>query len=187
MRILAINSRGFGQNNYEKVNMLKQVTIDYEINVVLLSSADRKWNESRKSSLKTMFKSINKHVEIIASDSGEETRTNDRYLPGGTVAIYTGKIAGMIIQEQTKQDRMGRWMSTRIEGGTQKMQIINLYRIPDSIQEGILKSRAQYDHVGGVVKISKEYRNKMIKELNLEIKKLKDEGIEGILITGNMN
>ena len=65
-----------------------------------------------------MFKSINKHVEIIASYSGEETRTNDGYLPGGTVAIYTGKIVGMIIQEQTKQDRMGRWMSTRIEGGT---------------------------------------------------------------------
>jgi len=161
--------------------------IDYEIDIVLLSSADQKWNESRKSRLKTMFKSINKYVEIIALDSREETRTNDGYLPGQTVAIYTGKIAGMIIQEQTKQDRMGRWTSTRIEGGTQKMQIINLYRIPDSTQEGILKSRAQYDHIAGVVKTSKEYRNEMIKELNIEIKKLKDEGIEGILITGDMN
>jgi len=31
------------------------------------------------------------------------------------------------------------------------MQIINVYRITDSSQEGILKTRAQYDRVNGEV------------------------------------
>ena len=55
-----------------------------------------------------MFKSINKNVEIVTSDSGEETKTEGVYLPGGTMLLYTGKIAGMINLEKSSEDRMGR-------------------------------------------------------------------------------
>ena len=51
---------------------------------------------------------------------------------------------------------------TRIEGGKKAMQVINMYRIPDSTQEGILKSRAQYDRAGGEVKSVKEYRKEVL-------------------------
>ena len=67
------------------------------------------------------------------------------------------------------------------------MQIITVYRIPESTQPGILKSRAQYDRVNGEVKTSKQYRDELLKELTEEISLLKEEGIEGIIIAGDIN
>jgi len=73
--------------------------VDYEIDVVLLSGTDRKWNESTMIRMKRMIKSVNKNVELIASDSREDTKSSRAYLPGGTLSILTGRIAGMINKE----------------------------------------------------------------------------------------
>ena len=131
MRILAVNPRGFGPDKEEKVNMLKKAIVDYEIDVVLLSGTDRKWNESTMIRMKRMMKSVNKNVELIASDSGEDTKLSGGYLPGGTLSILTGRIAGIINKENVRRDKLGRWSSVRIEGETKRMQIINMYRITD--------------------------------------------------------
>ena len=161
--------------------------VEWKIDVVLMSSTDRRWTEMKLDQMKKQMKSVNKNVEIIASDSREKTKNEDGYLPGGTMAIFTGKIAGMIAKEHNKKDKFGRWTSTRIENGRNKMQIINVYRIPDSTQSGILKSRAQYDRVGGEVKSSQQYRTELLQELSNEINKLKTNGIKGIVIIGDMN
>ena len=67
------------------------------------------------------------------------------------------------------------------------MQIITVYRIPDSTRQGILMSKAQYDRINGEVKTSKQYRDKLLKELTSEILQLKAEGINGIIIAGDFN
>ena len=46
-----------------------------------------------------MIKSVNKNVELIASDSGEDKKSSREYFPGGTLSILTGRIAGMINKE----------------------------------------------------------------------------------------
>lgn len=45
------------------------------------------------------MKSVNKNVELIALDSREDTKSSGGYLPGGTLSILTGRIAGMINKE----------------------------------------------------------------------------------------
>ena len=112
--------------------MLKQAMVAYEIDIVLFSGTDRRQNESRIERMKNMIKSVNKSIDIITSDSGENIRTERGYLPGGTMSIITGRLAGMVNKEKNKKDRLGRWNSTRIESGKKKMQIITLYRIPES-------------------------------------------------------
>ena len=116
VRILALNPRGFGPNTMEKVNMMKKAMEEKEIDIVLLSSADREWTEYRVEQMKKMFRSIDNKVEVIASDSGEKSRSDEGYLPGGTLSIYTGKMAGMIQKENSRMDKLGRWTSTRVEG-----------------------------------------------------------------------
>ena len=71
IRILALNPRGFGPKNNEKINMLKKAMNDYKIDIVLMSSTDRKWNELREETIKRKIKPINKNVEVVVSDSGE--------------------------------------------------------------------------------------------------------------------
>jgi len=38
-------------------------------------------------------------------------------LPGGTLGIFTGRLAGIIVKEKTTKDKFGRWTSMRIEAG----------------------------------------------------------------------
>ena len=171
----------------EKVIMMKKAMEEKEIDIVLLSSADREWTEYRVEQMKKIFRSIDNKVEVIASDSGEKSRSDKGYLPGGTLSIYTGKMAGMIQKDNSRMDKLGRWTSTRVEGGLKAMQVINMYRIPNSTQEGILKSRAQYDRVGGEVKSAKEYRKEVLQGVTKEIQNLNNEGIKGIIVAGDMN
>ena len=49
------------------------------------------------------------------------------------------------------------------------IQVINMYRIPDSTAAGILKSRAQYNRCNEEVKISRYYRDKSLEKLSEEI------------------
>jgi len=67
------------------------------------------------------------------------------------------------------------------------MQIITVYRIPDSTRQGILMSKAQYDRINGKVKTSKQYCDELLKELTSEISQLKAEGINGIILAGDFN
>ena len=88
--------------------MLKKAMNDYKIDIVLMSSTDRKWNELREETIKRKIKPINKNVEVVVSDSGEQTKTDNGYLPRGTLGIFTGRIVGMIVNEKTTVDRLGR-------------------------------------------------------------------------------
>jgi len=108
IRILALNPRGFGPNNHEKINMLKQAMVEYKIDAVLFSGTDRRWNKSRTETIRKMMQSVNKSIEIIASDSGEDPKTNGRYLPGGTMSILIKRVVGMVNKEHVKKDRLGR-------------------------------------------------------------------------------
>ena len=93
----------------------------------------------------------------------------------------------MLNKEHIKKDRLGWWNSVRLESGKNKLQIITVYRIAKSTQKGILKLRAQFDRINGKVKTSKQYRDELLKEISQEIIKLKEEGIEGIIIAGDIN
>jgi len=107
VRILALNPRGFGPNTMEKVNMMKKAMEEKEIDIVLLSSADREWTEYRVEQMKKMFRSIDNKVEVIVSDSGEKSRSDEGYLLGGMLSIYTGKMAGLIQKENSRKDKLG--------------------------------------------------------------------------------
>ena len=108
MYILALNPRGFGPNNHEKINMLKQAMVEYEIDAVLFSGTDRRWNENRTETIRKTMQLVNKSVEIIASNSREDSKIDGGYLLGGIMSILTGRVAGILNKEQVKRDRLGR-------------------------------------------------------------------------------
>ena len=65
--------------------------------------------------------------------------------------------------------------------------MINIYRILESTQGGMLKSRSQYDRVRGEMKSFKQHRNEVLKEILQEINQLRSKGVKGIIATGDMN
>ena len=85
------------------------------------------------------------------------------------MSILLGRVAGMLNKEGIKRDTLGRWNSVRLESQKNKMQIITVYRIPDSTRQGILMSKAQYDRINSEVKTSKQYRDELLKELTSEL------------------
>jgi hypothetical protein len=62
-----------------------------------------------------------------------------------------------------------------------------MYHIPDLSKEGVIKSRAQYNRVLGEEYSAKYYRDLLLKEVTKEIRKVKEEGVKGIIVAGNFN
>ena len=187
LRLFAINPNGFGPDSKEKLEMLKTAIKHYEIDVILMSSPDRRWTSSRIERLRYALASTSKHVEIIATDSGEKVSSTNGYLPGGTIAIILGRFVGMLQKEDIRTDKKGRWSSFTIKGKAGQIRIINLYRIPDSTSSGILTSRAQYDRHTGKVQTTKYYREEILEEIATEIRRVKSEGISDIIVSGDFN
>ena len=121
--------------------MLKAAT-KYRIDRILLSSPDRKYTSNKIETLKQRFKRISKEVEIIVSNSDQEPRTDSGYLPGGTLSILIGRIAGMKTRESERIDPLGHQNSFNIEGNNKVIKIFTIYRITDSTIPGIMKSKA---------------------------------------------
>ena len=69
-----------------------------------------------------------------------------------------GRLAGIKIKDDEKQDPLGRWNSFQIEGNNRGLKTITVHRMPDSTTSGMLKSRAQHDMSRGEAKTSREHR-----------------------------
>ena len=107
--------------------MMIDYAIRHQIDGILLSSPDQKWISTKVDRLKKHFRAINKEVDIIVSDSGQEARTENRYLPGGTVNIIMGRLVGIRKLGQDRKDYLGRWSSFRLEGNRKVVQVITVY------------------------------------------------------------
>ena len=93
----------------------------------------------------------------------------------------------MMKKEGCRKDPLGRWSTFRLEGNGKVIQIMTVYRIPESTQPGIMKSRAQYDRSTGSVKMSRQYRQDILESISKEIKTSKNENINDFLIAGDFN
>jgi len=92
--------------------------------------------------LKRRLSLIDKNIAIITSDTGQNAKTRSGFLPGGVVSIIKGQSVGLIDVEKEKHSKLGNWHSFRLKKGNNHLQIINMYHIPDSLEEGVIKSRA---------------------------------------------
>jgi len=187
LRIMAMNPNGFGPENLEKMEMMCQKVIEMNIDLILLSAPDRRWTMKRQEIMKKRFQQIDKNIEIVFSDSGETSKDGKGWLPGGTIAIAIGRIAGMIDQESIRKDKKGRWCAFTLEDNKRTIRIINMYRIPDNTHSGIMTSKAQYDRIEGKIRTAKEYREEILIEVSNEVQEQREKGISEYIIAGDMN
>ena len=104
IRLLQLNTKGFGPDDEEKVEMMIKAVKRYGINGILLSSPDRKWTSSK---IRQKFRSINKEVEVIAQNRDQETRREKEFLPGRTMSMLMGRLAGTKTKDKEKKDPLG--------------------------------------------------------------------------------
>jgi len=187
MRIVAMNPNGFGPDSEEKVEMMCQKAKEMEIDIIMLSSPDRRWTKTRIERLRRKFQRVHKTVEILASDSGEKDESVNGWLPGGTVTIIIGRCAGMINNATIKTDKKGRWCAFNLEENERQIRIINLYRIPDNTKHGMMTSKAQYDRIDKKVKTAKVHREELLTEITDEITLWKSKGTQNFIVAGDFN
>ena len=169
IRFMSLNLHRFGQDNYKKMNIMYQAAIELEIDVIMLSTLDRKWTMTRTLQLKKQFQQINKNVEVIISDSSENITSKIGWLLGGIVTIFLGKVSGMVNKKSIRNDERGGWSSFILEGENEKIQVINLYRNPDSTSKGLMTSWVQYNRVCKTIKAAKQYRKEILRDLTIII------------------
>ena len=107
MRLLQLNPHGFGPEMNEKINMLKEVIVNMQIDAILFSAPDRKWSTSKVDYLKCRLSPIDKNIAIIISDTGQNAKTRSGFLPRGVVSIIKGQSVRLIDVEKEKHSKLG--------------------------------------------------------------------------------
>ena len=70
-RLFAVNCNGFGPDSQDKIRGLSLATTANELDGVLVSSADTRWNSHSKTCVKSKISTFQPNSVLNASDSGE--------------------------------------------------------------------------------------------------------------------
>ena len=71
----------------KKIQIIEKV-IELQLDVILFSLPDYKWNEYTKVSIQNIIKEVHHKIEMISTDSRDYSYTRFSYLPGGTLSIW---------------------------------------------------------------------------------------------------
>ena len=115
IRFMTLNPDRFGPENSEKIKILCQKVIDMEIDIIMLSAPNRWWATNIVESIKRQFKQINKNVEIVATNSRENTNSISGWLLGGTITILLGRTAGILKINEIIKEKKGRQSAFTLE------------------------------------------------------------------------
>ena len=89
-RVFCVNPYGFGYDKVEKIQYLVTEARELQIDSIMLSSCDRKWNSYAKQWIKNEFQKVNQVIEINIADSGLYNINDSDYMPGGTISATFG-------------------------------------------------------------------------------------------------
>jgi len=121
--------------------MLKLSKERLQFDGVFFSSPDRNWNSRRIDLIRRKLNGIGRNIKINTSDTQIEINTKNGYLPGGTISIVWDNLADLVTKTWNK-DKLGRWSSILIGRENRVIEIITIYRLVESTEEGIITSYA---------------------------------------------
>ena len=187
IRLLSLNPRGFGPDSNEKIAMLKLSKERLQFDGVFFSSPDRNWNSRRIELIRRKLNGIGRNIKINTSDTQIEINTKNGYLPGGTISIVWDNLADLVIKTWNK-DKLGRWSSILIGRENRVIEIITIYRLVESTEEGIITSHAQYNTVLGKHNTARQYRQTFLQDLGAHMQNsIEALNVRDILVLGDMN
>ena len=133
LRIAYINANGIKTNNTDRYKEILQYMKTHHCDIFGITETNVYWNDGevyRKlmKEAKTLTEDIRTH--IIPSDTKVEW--TNRYKPGGTVTVVTGKLTTMIMNKQTDSP-MGRWSSVTIGPPKHQLVVITAYIVNNTI------------------------------------------------------
>jgi len=81
------------------------------------------------------------NIQINTSDTCIEGSNNIGYLPGGTMSIVWDNLANLLVNTYDR-DKLGRWSSITIGRDDKLIEIITVYRLVESTEEGSTTTHA---------------------------------------------
>ena len=79
--------------------------------------------------------------------------------------VINGKISSLVKKEKIKIDPIGKWLAYPVSNGQKTIIFITLYRILQSLNNGIYKSVSQYNLIKGEVNTAALHRKSIFKEI----------------------
>ena len=71
IRILSLNPYGCRPYNNDKIYIIKQSILNYQINIVMLNETNTKWDSKNISKIEQQIREIDREASIILADSNE--------------------------------------------------------------------------------------------------------------------
>ena len=158
-RLFAVNCNGFGPDSQDKIRGLSLATTEKELDGVLISSADTRWNSYSKTCMKTKISAFASSSVFNTSDSREALDQGKTFLKGGSFTALWGDVRNYVKLEERHEHHHGWWNTMVLEGNKKRIAIITMHRLVDNDTKSINSSKAQYDR-----KVGKVTRAKVIRE-----------------------
>ena len=133
LRLAYINANGIKTNLKDRYKEILSYMHINDCDIFGITETNIHWNNGEV--YRTLMKEAKKYTEdsrtnIIPSDTKVEW--NNRYKPGGTLTVVTGKLTTMIMEKEIDSP-LGRWSSVTIGPPTHQLVIITAYIVNNTI------------------------------------------------------
>jgi len=108
---------------------------------------------------------IGRNVTINTSDTGIDPKTIRGYLPGGTMSAVWENLVDLVVTTRN-EDQLGRWSAITIGRDNKLIELITVYRLNDSTDNGIITTHTQYNQVLEKNHTTRHYRQEFLKDLS---------------------
>ena len=138
-----------------------------------------------KDKMKRKLKILGRKIQIEITDSKLWNTTSSDLLPERLITVAQRSITSLINNKSIIKGRLGNQIAMKLQHNRKTLAIINLYRIPRSLSNGVYYCLIQYNKIDRKAKIIKDYRKEILDEIEKYIKK--NSNINNIITAGDLN
>lgn len=184
MRFITLNARGLDPSNNIKIERFTKSIQKYQIDMMLINEVNMKWTPTNVDRMEQKLRVLGREIKVVPVDSSVWSVSKKNYLPGGVLTAIRGKFRSLIEEESITKGPLGNWIGIKIKHKGKTIVIINVYRIPNSSQQGPTKCLTQYNILEGNAKTSTEIRKDTLNQIKQYVN---NNNVDDVIIAGDLN
>ena len=185
IRIMSNNINGISINNYLKLDKVKSIIDDFDVDVFGCQEVNVCWSRCKYS--ERLFSKLRGWKESCISSvayNATESSTKKKQF-GGVAMITVGSMAYRKMETGFDHTRRGRWQWTRYRGAYDRVvRVVNVYRPCHNLDVGSTYSQQARSMLKN--KDAREPRAAWMEDLAVEIKSWRKQG-DSLIIMGDFN
>ena len=127
-----VNPNGYSPELVNKTSQLKRAIQENEIDYILSSSLDRKWNPINQKIVQNQMRLVLQNLQLVTANAGAFQYEVIAWQPGEVLSLIGNKWSYYANKEKFYKDKLGRWYEIQSQANNKAVTITNIYRMPEN-------------------------------------------------------